>query len=91
MSGKVDKKAIFTAIENLILSANEKDRIIIYISTHGFEGSVVKSRGYIAPYDCDQNDVENSCIELDELEEKLQGMIKKSVKHLLVVLDSCAF
>ena len=90
LAGKVNKKAILNAIEDLILSAKEKDRIIIYISTHGFSDRIVKSRGYIAPYDCNMKDINNTCIELDELEASLQTMIKKPIKHLLVILDSCA-
>lgn len=90
LTGKVKKIDILKNIEKLISSANEGDRIVIYFSTHGFTDRIVKSRGYIASYDCTLDDVDRNCIELDELEELLKNMIKKPVKHLLVILDSCS-
>jgi hypothetical protein len=90
LTGHVTKKDILDAIDRLTDSAGAKDRIIIYFSTHGFTDKTVKSRGYIAPYDCNLNDVQNSCIELDALEVHLHKMIDKPVKHLLVILDACS-
>jgi hypothetical protein len=66
------------------------DRVVIYISSHGFSDPVVSSRGYIAANDCVMDDRDAGCIELGELEDLMKKIEQKSVQHLLVILDACS-
>ena len=88
--GKKTRDDVITAIEDFLTGLQSNDRVIIYFSTHGFQDKVVKSKAYIAPYNCDPDRPGINCIELGELERRMEKAIAKPVKHLLVVLDACS-
>lgn len=88
--GKKTRDDVITAIEDFLGSLQANDRVIIYFSTHGFQDKVIKSKAYIAPYNCDPDRPGINCIELGDLERRMEQAIAKPVKHLLVVLDACS-
>jgi hypothetical protein len=90
LKGPITRDNIITKIEGMIAKAQKDDRLILYFSTHGFQDNIVKSKGYIASYDCLMNQPNVNCIELNFLEDILQRAIQKPVKHLLILLDACS-
>jgi len=88
--GKKTRDDILNAIEDFLASLKPNERIIIYFSSHGFQDKIVKTKGYIATYNCDPARPGVNCIELGDLENRMQRAIQKPVQHLLVVLDSCS-
>ena len=90
LEGPVTRNQIIAKIEEMISKARKGDRLILYFSTHGFDDKIIKSRGYIATYDCQMSEPSVNCIELSYLENLVQRAIQKPVKHLLILLDSCS-
>ncbi len=88
--GKKTRDQVITAMEDFLAGLESNDRVIIYFSTHGFQDKIVKSKAYIAPYNCDPDRPGINCIELGDLERRMETALAKSVKHLLVVLDACS-
>jgi len=89
LKGKITREDIFNSIEELINSAKENDRLIIYFSSHGFPDSTISSEGYIASFDCIKDKPSANCISLTELDKIVERGISKPVKHILIIVDSC--
>lgn len=78
---------ILTAIRNTILELKKNDRLIIYISSHGFLDPI-NQKPLIATQDCLLSQPINA-ISIYELRELIKGAAERS-KHILLIIDCCA-
>jgi len=90
LEGRITRNEIITKLEEMISRAQKDDRLILYFSTHGFQDKIVKSRAYVATYDCSIDEPSVNGIELSYLESILQRAIQREIKHLLIILDMCS-
>jgi hypothetical protein len=88
--GKITRDQLIEGLERSLTGLEINDRVIIYFSTHGFQDKQVKTRGYVAPYDCDPDLPGLHCLELESLERRIERALTTKVKHLLVILDTCS-
>lgn len=88
--GPLTKTQMTAAIEQFSRSAALNERLVIYISTHGFEDPQNKGKGYIVTTDCKAGQPASTCLGLSELDSLLEPAIYKPVRHLLVLLDTCS-
>jgi tetratricopeptide (TPR) repeat protein len=73
------------ALENwLVKTAKEEDRVIVYFAGHGLVDS---SRGYLAPFDVDKNNIAGTGYPMDKLGTVLGRDVKAAWKVLLT--DAC--
>jgi hypothetical protein len=89
LEGKITREQVLNAIEEIITSASENDRVIIYFSSHGFQDQFVSSQGYIACSDCIRDKPTANCISLSYLEAIVERGMAKPLKHILIIIDSC--
>ncbi|MBN1133939.1 MAG: caspase family protein [Methanosarcinaceae archaeon] len=89
LEGAITREQVFTAIEDMIASASENDRIIIYFSSHGFQDYRSPTEGYIACSDCEKDRPTVNCLSLSYLDTVVKNCIAKPVKHILIIIDSC--
>lgn len=89
IEGNVTREQIFTAIDKLVSSAHEGDRIVIYFSAHGFQDEYSPTDGYVATSNCDTENPDANCISLGYLRRTVKKFLNKPVKHILLVVDSC--
>ena len=90
LNGKITRNEIIGKLDDMISELDQNDRMIVYISTHGFQDETVKSKGYIASHDCDTKRPNINCISLDTLEDLVLNAAEHDVRHLLVLLDTCS-
>jgi hypothetical protein len=79
----IRKELFGKKLENRIVDG-ETD-LFVFFSGHGFP-NISKKAMYIAPYDCDKTDIDQTGIALNELFQKLKNL---KVRNLSVVLDAC--
>ncbi|TVZ41909.1 putative peptidoglycan binding protein [Alteromonadaceae bacterium 2753L.S.0a.02] len=84
------KHTIVETIKSFTGKIKSGDRVVVYISSHGFSNPILSSQGFIAANDCAMDDRYAGCIELGELQDLMKKIQQKSVQHLLVILDSCS-
>jgi len=92
IQGSLTKAQITKAIDQFTRAASKDERLLIYISTHGFADSLDKTRGYIVSTDCNTKQP-STCLSLQELDSMLEPVLRadsKPVRHLLVLLDTCS-
>jgi hypothetical protein len=84
----VEKKRveISNEVRSAIMSAGRNDRLVIYISSHGFL-DLITNKPMIASKDCYKNNPGN-CLNISELKDLIKGAEKK-VRHILLILDCC--
>ena len=81
-----NQQNIMSSIRELINKANRNDRIIIYITSHGFVDDMTK-QPFLVCSDCNQNPVTN-CLSISEIRNLIENT-KDKYKHILLILDSC--
>lgn len=92
MKGSLTKTQITKAIDKFARSALKDERLLIYLSTHGFSDSLDRNKGYIVSTDC-HTDQPTTCLSLQELNSILEPVLRagnKPIRHLLILLDSCS-
>jgi hypothetical protein len=89
IAGKITRNEIITSIDKLVTDARPNDRLIIYISSHGFQDRIDKLKAYVAAYDTDQDQPNVNGIALSQIEEMSQIALRNNIKHLLIILDTC--
>lgn len=77
---------IIEAIRSTIMSASQNDRLIIYISSHGFL-DLITNKPMVACKDCFKSSPTN-CLNIAELKDLIKGAEKK-IRHILLILDCC--
>lgn len=77
---------IMTAIRSNLQSMGKNDRLIIYISSHGFLDPL-DSKPMIAAQDCNKAKGINA-ISIDEIKSLIKGTNMKG-RHVLLILDCC--
>ena len=90
--GPITKTEMTKAIDRFARVASKHERLLIYLSTHGFADSLDRSKGYVVSSDC-RTDQPSTCLSLQEVEGLLQPVLKADkslVRHLLVLLDTCS-
>ncbi len=85
-----NKQTIVEKIRSFTHKINADDRIIIYISSHGFSYPAGSGNGYIAAHDCITDEKGSGCLELNELKTLLTKIEAKLAHHVLVILDTCS-
>lgn len=80
------KNDIMTAIRTNLVSMGKNDRLVIYISSHGFLDPFT-SRPLIAAKDCNKRNGTDA-IAIDEIKSLIQGSNMKG-RHVLLILDCC--
>jgi hypothetical protein len=81
------KERIEDALNKLLGEATRDDRVIVYISGHGTSEGL---KNFIVPTDGNANMKASTCISYERLKQWTSDlMIKKKVKHILVIWDAC--
>ncbi len=80
------RSEILTQVSKVISTSGKNDRLIIYISSHGFV-QAGSNKPFITCSDCYRNNTVN-CIKLDDLKDAMMQADKK-IKHVLLILDCC--
>jgi uncharacterized caspase-like protein len=91
-TGPFTKAQITRSIDQFTRAASKHERLLLYLSTHGFADSLDKSKGYVVSTDC-HADQPSTCLSLQEVEGLLQPVLKADknlVRHFLVLLDTCS-
>jgi hypothetical protein len=89
-SERIRREDISAAISKLVADAGRDDRLLVYLSTHGFPDPLLPSKGFLATADCTADDPRGRCFALDELAEHAQRAIDgKRVRQVLFAVDSC--
>jgi uncharacterized caspase-like protein len=92
MKGSLTKAEIAKAIDQFARAAVKDERLLIYISTHGFADSLDRTKGYVVSTDC-LIDQPTTCLSLQDMDSLLEPVLKadkKPVRHLLLLLDTCS-
>jgi len=85
---KLTTQILKNELVRFIDNASQDDRLIIYLSSHGFKHKDYEDR-YIATSDCYIESAESTCLPLSFLKTISNRAKKKSIKHLLIITDSC--
>jgi peptidoglycan hydrolase-like protein with peptidoglycan-binding domain len=88
--GNISSPQASQALNHFINSANENERLVIYISSHGFQDKNIRSKAYIASSDCFMKSPEKTCVNIDLFNDLSEIALKRKVKHLLIIIDSCS-
>lgn len=81
------KKGIEEKLNKVLNDATKDDRVIVYISAHGTSQGLLN---FIVPTDANSKMKGSTCISYEWLKKWTDDlMIKKGVKHLLIILDAC--
>jgi hypothetical protein len=86
-SSNLKRDGILRDIRNELSNANKNDRVIIYISSHGFVDPISK-KPLIATQECKKTDPVEA-ISIEELKDLIKGRSSKC-RHILLILDCCA-
>jgi len=84
--GKINRKTIIDKIYSFIDNSTKKDRLIIYLSSHG---TSKHGKGYLVSSDCTKGQESSTCVPFSIFKDISDIAKKKKVKHLLVVVDTC--
>jgi caspase domain-containing protein len=91
--GRLTRAQIAGAIDSLVRSAAQRERLVIYLSTHGFSDRLDPNKGYVASTDCHPAQP-HTCLSLREIDDMLQPVLQtetaRPVQHLLLLLDACS-
>lgn len=86
---RLSRDEIATALEELVNSASENDRLFIYFSTHGFSDPRMPSDGYIATSDCEMDKPSVRCFRLGDIEQQARRALAAKARQVLIAVDSC--
>ncbi|MCA9498570.1 MAG: caspase family protein [Nitrospira sp.] len=87
LENNTTKKRIKEAFQELLDHAMRGDRVIVYFSGHG---TSLGASNFLVSTDCNSARKNETCIGYDWVKSWIDSlMVKKGVKHLLVVLDAC--
>jgi hypothetical protein len=90
--GSVTRSQLTQKIDEFVRNASREERLVIYISTHGFADPLDPAKGFVVTTDCNE-DRPSTCASLDEIDGLVEPILKASthpVRHLLVLLDTCS-
>jgi hypothetical protein len=84
--GRVEYRDAWRELSTLLREASENDRIVIYLSCHGFRDPQALTSGYLAVSDTDPKLPEGTAISFMQLRKLID---ESRVKHVLLIVDSC--
>ena len=85
----VTRDVIISKLDSIVNISQPNDRIVVYVSSHGFADRIDPSQGYIACYDCNQSSPSLHCVSLKNLQDIIERGRIKGIKHILLIVDSC--
>lgn len=87
---RLTRAEIMAAIDGLINDTQPGDRLLIYISSHGFSDPQNQTDGYVAASDCSYLSPSANCIRLMDLQNAAQRALNgRSALQVLIAVDSC--
>lgn len=89
LSGNIKTSSIKKHLYDFVNSSGKNDRLIIYISSHGYTDPNLSNKGYIVSSDCKKSSPHSTCLSLDYFSLISDLAKRKGVKHLLIIIDSC--
>ena len=92
LKGPLTKAQVTGAVDQFVRAASHHERLLIYISTHGFADPLDKSKAYVVTKDCHPNQP-STCLSLQEIDGLIEPVLrsdKQLVRHLLLLLDTCS-
>ena len=90
MEENPDKNSLLTSLNQFSESIEHGDRVIIYLSMHGFARGNTKP--YLAPRGCKKDNHLTTCISIESIKDTIQEeMIElNGAKQVLLILDACS-
>ena len=86
VEGNMSRVDLLGDIGDFTEQVKADNRVIIYLSTHGFEE---KEGTYLATSDCSRANPLVGCMTMENLQTVVKYLVKKRVKHMLIILDAC--
>lgn len=89
-NNRLTRAEIMAALDGFISETQPGDRLIIYISSHGFADPQKPVDGYVAASDCSYTAPSANCIRLAELQNQAQRALTGNLaRQVLIAVDSC--
>lgn len=89
-NNRLTRGEIMAAIDGFINDTQSGDRLVIYISSHGFADPQNQTDGYVAASDCSYLSPSGACIRLADLQNAAQrALTGRSARQVLIAVDSC--
>lgn len=87
---RLTRVEIMAALDGFINDTQPGDRLVIYISSHGFADPQNQTDGYVAASDCSYLSPSGACIRLADLQNQAQrALTGHSARQVLIAVDSC--
>jgi hypothetical protein len=89
-NNRLTRVEIMAALDGFINDTQPGDRLVIYISSHGFADPQNQTDGYVATSDCSYLSPSVACIRLADLQNAAQrALTGRSARQVLIAVDSC--